>query len=68
MNMKKNWIALGAALMLGLTGCGSQTAVNAEQAGMLSSAAASSDKFAGVVVSENAVEITRDTDKQIEEL
>ena len=68
MNMKKNWIALGAALMLGLTGCSKQTAVNAEQAGMLSSAAASSDKFAGVVVSENAVEITRDTDKQIEEL
>ena len=65
---KKNWIALGAALMLGLTGCGSQTAVNAEQAGMLASVAASSDKFAGVVVSENAVEITRDTDKQIEEL
>ena len=68
MNMKKNWIALGAALMLGLTGCGRQAAVNAEQAGMLASAAASSDKFAGVVVSENAVEITRDTDKQIEEL
>lgn len=68
MNMKKNWIALGAALMLGLTGCARQQPVNAEQAGMLSSAAASSDKFAGVVVSENAVEITRDTDKQIEEL
>ena len=68
MNMKKNWIALGAALMLGLTGCGRQQAVNAEQAGMLATAASSSDKFAGVVVSENAVEITRDTDKQIEEL
>ena len=68
MNMKKNWIALGAALMLGLTGCGKQAPVNAEQAGMLASAATGSDKFAGVVVSENAVEITRDTDKQIEEL
>ena len=68
MNMKKNWIALGAALMLGLTGCGRQQAVNAEQAGMLATAASSSDKFAGMVVSENAVEITRDTDKQIEEL
>ena len=68
MNMKKNWIALGAALMLGLTGCGKQPAVNAEQAGMLASAVSSSDKFAGVVVSESAVEITRDTDKQIEEL
>ena len=68
MNMKKKWIALGAALMLGLTGCGSQTAVNAEQAGLLTTAVTCADKFAGVVVSENAVEITRDTDKQIEEL
>lgn len=68
MNMKKNWIALGAALMLCLTGCGKEQAVNAEQAGMLASAATGTDKFAGVVVSDNAVEITRDTDKQIEAL
>ena len=68
MDMKKTVIALGAALMLGLTGCGSQAQINVEQAGMLTTAATSSDKFAGVVVSENAVEITRDTDKQIEEL
>lgn len=68
MKMKKNLIALGAALILGLTGCGGQTQVNVEQAGMLTTAAVSSDKFAGVVVSENVVEITRDTDKQIEEL
>ena len=65
MNMKKKWIAVTAALMLSLTGCGKQASVNAEQAGMLASAAASTDKFAGVVVSENAVEITRDADKQI---
>ena len=68
MKMKQNVIALGAALILGLTGCGGQTQVNVEQAGMLATAAASSDKFAGVVVSENAVEITRDTEKQIDEL
>ena len=68
MKMKKNLIALGAALILGLTGCGGQTQVNVEQAGMLTTAAVSSDKFAGVVVSENVVEITRDTDKQIQEL
>ena len=55
MKMKQNVIALGAALILGLTGCGGQTQVNVEQAGMLATAAASSDKFAGVVVSENAV-------------
>lgn len=68
MNMKKNLIALGAALMLGLTGCGGQTQINVEQASMLATAAASSDKFAGIVVSENAVEITRDMDKEIDEL
>ena len=68
MKMKKHVIALGAALILGLTGCGGQTQVQAEQAGMLTTAATSSDKFAGVVVSENAVEITRDTEKQISEL
>ena len=68
MDMKKTVIALGAALMLGLTGCGSQAQINVEQAGMLTTAATSSDKFAGVVVSENVVEIERDTEKQIEEL
>ena len=68
MNMKKTVIALGAALLIGLSGCGKQTQVNVEQAGMLTTAVTSSDKFAGVVVSENAVEITRDTDKQISEL
>ena len=68
MKMKKNLIALGAALILGLTGCGGQAQINVEQAGMLTTAATGSDKFAGVVVSENLVEITRDTDKQIKEL
>ena len=68
MKMRKTVIALGAALILGLTGCGSQTQIHADQAGMLTTAATTSDKFAGVVVSENAVEITRDTDQQIEEL
>ena len=68
MKMKQNVIALGAALILGLTGCGGQPQVNVEQAGMLTTAATSSDKFAGVVVSENVVEIDRDAEKQIEEL
>ena len=68
MDMKKTVIALGAALMLGLTGCGKQAQINVEQAGMLTTAATSSDKFAGVVVSENVVEIDRDAEKQIEEL
>ena len=68
MKMKKTVIALGAALILGLTGCGGQTQINVAQAGMLASAATGSDKFAGMVVSENVVEIERDTEKQIEEL
>ena len=68
MKMKKHVIALGAALILGLTGCGGQTQINVEQAGMLASAATGSDKFAGMVVSENVVEIERDTEKQIDEL
>ena len=68
MKMKKTVIALGAALILGLTGCGGQTQINVEQAGMLASAATGSDKFAGMVVSENVVEIERDTEKQIQEL
>ena len=68
MDMKKTVIALGAALMLGLTGCGRQAQINVEQAGMLTTAATSSDKFAGVVVSENVVEIERDAEKQSEEL
>ena len=62
MNMKKNLIALGTALILGLSGCAADAQVNVEQAGLLATAAASSDKFAGVVVSENVVEINRDTD------
>ena len=68
MKMKKTVITLGAALILGLTGCGRQTQINVEQAGMLASAATGSDKFAGMVVSENVVEIERDTEKQIQEL
>ena len=68
MKMKKTVIALGAALILGLTGCGRQTQINVAQAGMLASAATGSDKFAGMVVSENVVEIERDTEKQIQEL
>ena len=68
MNMKKSIITLGAALLIGLSGCGKQTQINVEQAGMLTTAVTSSDKFAGVVVSDNAVEIERDADKRISEL
>ena len=68
MKLKYNLIALGAAVTLALSGCGGETVVDVEQAGDLARAAAVSDKFAGVVVSENAVEITRDMDKTIKEV
>ena len=68
MKMKKTVIALGAAVLLMLTGCGGKPQINVEQASMLTTAVTSSDKFAGMVVSENVIEIDRDTEKQIEEL
>ena len=67
MKMKKTVIALGAALLL-LTGCGAKPQVNVEQASMLTTAATGSDKFAGVVVSEDVIEIERDAEQKIEEL
>ena len=67
MNMKKTVIALGAALLL-MTGCGAKPQVNVEQASMLTTAVTSSDKFAGVVVSENVIEIDRDTEQKLQEL
>ena len=68
MKLRKTAIALGAALLLTMTGCGAKPLVNVEQAGMLTTAVTSSDKFAGMVVSENVIEIDRDTEKQISEL
>lgn len=68
MNFRRKLIALGAALTMCLSGCGGETQVDVERAGDLARAAAASDKFAGVVVSENAVEITRDMDKTIKEV
>ena len=68
MNMRKTVIALGSALLLTLTGCGAKTQVNVEQASMLTTAVTSSDKFAGVVVSENVIEIERDTEQKLDEL
>lgn len=62
-------IAMALALVLGFSGCaGEGGAVPAEQVGLLATAAISSEKFAGVVVTENAVEIRRDSGKRIKEL
>ena len=67
-HMKKSVIALGAAALLMLSGCGAKPQVNVEQASMLTTAVTSSDKFAGVVISENVVEIDRDTEQKLQEL
>ena len=68
MKMKKSVIALGAAVLLMLTGCGEKPQINVEQASMLTTAVTSSDKFAGMVVSENVIEIDRDTEQKLDEL
>ena len=68
MEMKKTVIALGAAVLLMLTGCGEKPQINVEQASMLTTAVTSSDKFAGMVVSENVIEIDRDAEQKLDEL
>ncbi|MBQ4550375.1 MAG: efflux RND transporter periplasmic adaptor subunit [Oscillospiraceae bacterium] len=68
MKMKKSVLALGAAVLLMLTGCGGKPQIDVEQASMLTTAVTSSDKFAGVVVSENVIEIDRDTEQKLDEL
>ncbi len=68
MKIKHQLIALGSVLLLGLTGCAGESQIHAEQASLLAAAASSSEKFAGVVVSDSATEIVRDMDKTIAEL
>ena len=66
--MRKTVRKLALALALGavLSGCAQKSAkVPVVQVSMLASASLSSEKFAGVVVSENAVQIPRDLDKSI---
>ena len=59
-------IAAALVLALALSGCAKESAkVPVVQVSMLASASQSSEKFAGVVVSENAVQIPRDLEKSI---
>lgn len=71
MNLKRK-IALAAVLCLALTttGCSSDTAVYVQSVKSLASLGgiAPGDRFAGMVVSENVREITRDSEKTIAEL
>ncbi len=61
-------IAAAAALSLSLCACGSDEPVSVMRADMLTQAAVANDRFAGVVVSENVVQISRESDKTIEEI
>lgn len=68
MNLKLKLAALGAALSLCLCACGKADPVPVMRADLLTQAAVASDRFAGVVVSENTVEITRESDYVIDEV
>lgn len=72
MNVKR-WLtfALTAVLLLGLCGCGDEaTPVYVQPVAELANLGgiAPGDRFAGIVVSENVVEVDKDGDKTIEEL
>ena len=64
-------IVLAAVLLLGLTACGAKEgAVYVQSVEDLANLGgiAPGDRFAGVVVSENVAEITKDNDKSVAEL
>ena len=66
----KKWIAcmLVLGLMLSAAGCGSESSVPVQRADQLALAGQAGERYAGIVVSENVVEITRDSSKRVEEL
>lgn len=69
--MKKRILAMVMTLTLALTAsaCGSgPDTVNVQRADELSASGQAAERFAGMVVSENVVEIKRDSDKSILEL
>ena len=68
MRNKLKSLALGLALVLGLSGCGSDNPVPVERVDTLTAAATAADRFAGVVVSDNSVKVAKETDKTIKEL
>lgn len=68
MKKKLRYLALTLALALGLSGCGEKVYVPVERVDRLVAATVAADQYAGVVVSENAVTVPRDTNKELKEL
>lgn len=69
MSKKTILITLALAMALGLAACGSEgTAVPVQRADQLAAAGQAAERYAGMVVSDNVVEIQRDSSKTIEEL
>ena len=67
---RKTWIAfaLTLGLMAGMAGCGSkENPVYVQKVSSLTGIS-SSDRFSGMVVSENVTEIKKDQDKNVAEL
>lgn len=69
MRKKFRYIAAGMALALALGGCAEeQSPVSVVRADELTVAATAADRFAGVVISDNAVTVQREGEKAIKEL
>lgn len=68
MRKKLRYLALGLALVLLLSGCSGEVYVPVERVDKLSSAAVAGDRFAGMVVSDSAVTVARETEKDIKDL
>lgn len=69
--MTKKLVLIGMvlALMLSVCACGSdEGGISVQRADQLAAAGQAADRYAGMVVSENVVEIQRDSSKTIEEL
>ena len=67
----KKWLTIILTLMLSVSflGCGAEdTGISVQRADQLALAGQAGERYAGVVVSENVVEITRDSTKRIDEL
>ena len=67
----KKWMAimLALAMLVCLAGCGSENGpVPVQRADQLALAGRAGERYPGIVVSENVVEITRDSSKRVEEL